>query len=101
MSHSRANNILPRGKEIANRDFQVLQWVKFSLEKSRYNPSEEQKKIYQADRFFLVVSRTDEMYDSCRCYLIDATGKTYDYCPRMGSLGDVNLLWDQTITAFS
>lgn len=40
------------------------------------------------------MTREDHALDSCRCYLIDENGKSYDYCPRLHALGFVDLLWD-------
>jgi len=99
MSQNRTNNTV--GKTIGKYDLEVGQWVKFSTEKDQDSLSEKQKPIYQKDRIFFVLTREDAMYDSCRCDLIDETGKNYDYNPRMHELGFVGLIWDHEIIAYS
>jgi hypothetical protein len=66
----------------------VGQWVKFSTDVKPSTLTEEQQKIYQGNRAFLVINRDDGMFDPCRCFLIDVNDELlYDYCPRMNSLG--------------
>jgi hypothetical protein len=86
-------------KSIGRCDLQVGQWVKFSTTQAPESLSKGQQDIYQNGRIFLVVTREDQGFDPCRCYLIDENGKSYDYCPRMHSLGYVDLLWDDHNTS--
>jgi hypothetical protein len=99
MSQNRTNNTV--GKTIGKFNLEVGQWVKFSTEKAHDSLSEKQKPIYQTDRIFLVLTREDALFDSCRCALIDETGKNYDYCPRMHELNFVGLIWNHNIIAYS
>ena len=99
MSLNRTNNTV--GKTIGKYDLEVGQWVRFSTEKAQDSLSEDQKPIYQKDQLFLVLTREDALFDSCRRYLIDETGKAHDYCPRMHGLGFVDLVWNQNVIAYS
>lgn len=102
MSQNRVNNTATLGEAIGKYNLKVGQWIKFSIdEKTQNGLSEEQKSIYQKDRIFLVLTREDEMFDSCRCYLLDEEGKKYDYCPRMHELHFIALIWDHEIIAYS
>ncbi|MFA5960835.1 MAG: hypothetical protein WC785_09990 [Tatlockia sp.] len=89
------------GHTINIYDLQVGQWVKFFTKKSLNSLSEKQQKLYQAELIFLVVTREDVMYDSCRCNLVDNNGQLYDYCPRTKSLNSVDFSGDNVIEAFS
>lgn len=77
---------------ISKTGLEVGQWVCFSATAEALAlASEPQKKIYEENHFFLVISREDAMWDGCRCNLVDKDGNCHDYCPRVCSLGWTNL----------
>lgn len=89
-------------KNIGKWDLQIGQWVKFSTTKDLKEHPLSKQQIYSDSRIFLVATREDYSFNPCRCFLIDEEGKAYDYCPRMNSLGSVDLLWDDNmISVFS
>ena len=66
-------------------------WVKFS-NKQRSSFNKKQQDIFSDDQVFLVLSRTDQQNDKCRCYLISIkNNKILDYYPRMSYIGYVNI----------
>lgn len=84
-------------KEIAKRGLQVGQWVQFRTEKPLERLSPRQKKIYQPDQYYLVLTREDYAFDPGCCFLVDKNGGMFDYCPRTHELGYVSLEWEDKI----
>jgi hypothetical protein len=76
-------------------DLQVGQWVIFQTDKPIETLTNAQKDIF--NRPFLVVTREDAFFDSCRCTLIGEDDKTYDYCPRVRTIGNASLADDHGI----
>jgi len=86
-------------KIVSDFHLQVGQWVQFTTNKDSSKLSEKQLKIYSEDRLFLVATREDSSFDTCRCELIDNSGRRYDYSPRGGMLEGTFLVWNHNILA--
>jgi hypothetical protein len=79
----------------------VGEWVQFVTEQDLKEAPVEQQEIYQQNQRFLVISRQNDLFDSCRCFLVDMAGKRYDYSARMNSLQHTRLVNEGTIRAVS
>lgn len=85
-------------KEIYNGSLHVGQWIYFTAQEEKLSEaSEKQQSLYDENRFFLVISRHDDMFDGCRCFIVDMDGNNHDYCPRMHRIGYVDRIWGDKV----
>ena len=80
-------------------ELQVGQWVQFKTTNTDYlgdTAKQRDRYDYDNDRLFLVVTRED-LFEPCRCDLIDNSGTRYDYCPSKCMLERTFLDWESTV----
>lgn len=70
---------------------EVGQWVWFFTSEDLSDLELEKQAIYEKNQRYLVISREDVAFDSCRCNVVDIDGKIYDYCARLFYLGNNDL----------
>ena len=86
---------------IGRRELKVGQWIHFHTTKDLNKASDALQAIYQESQRYLVFAREDEMFDACRCYVMDINGNSFDYNARMYSLGSTSLVYKGEIRVVS
>lgn len=76
----------------------VGQWLSFY---SGMILTSDQRKIYNKQRYFLVVTRSSQFMDEGSCMLVDQEGLFCHFCPRMNVINDISLAQCTEISAHS
>ncbi|NGX28881.1 MAG: hypothetical protein K940chlam1_01069 [Candidatus Anoxychlamydiales bacterium] len=89
-----------RCKIFENPSLKVGRWVQF--ETSKEELTENQKNIYQKNKYFLIVSCKNNIFLGSSYTLVDVTAqKIYDYCPGKNFIGSTFLVLNSNVTVIS